>query len=44
MTVSASAYINGFAGDLAALKYGEISMLSSDTAAMIGNAIKELMK
>jgi NAD(P)H-hydrate epimerase len=44
MTVAASAYINGFAGDLAALKYGEISMLSSDTATMIGNAIKELMK
>ena len=44
MTVAAAAYINGYAGDLAAQKYGEISMLSSDTANMIGNAIKELKK
>ena len=43
MTVAVAAYINGYAGDLAALKYGEISMLSSDTASMIGAAIKELM-
>lgn len=44
LTVAVSAYINGYAGDLAALKYGEISMLSSDTASMISEALKKLRK
>ena len=44
MTVAVAAHINGYAGDLAAQKYGEISMLSSDTAYMIGDALKELKK
>ena len=44
MTVAASAYINGYAGDLAAKKYGEIGMISSDTATYVSFAIKELIE
>ena len=44
MTVATGAYINGYAGDLAAQKYGEISMVSSDTIYMIARAISEIMK
>ena len=43
-TVAVAAYINGFAGDLAAIKYGEIGMLSSDTAKNVALAIKNIME
>ena len=42
-TVAVSAYINGFAGDLAAQKYGEIGMTSADTAKNIALAIKTII-
>ena len=42
LTVAVSAYLNGYAGDLAASKYGEIGMLSSDTAKNIALAIKDI--
>ena len=41
-SVAVSAYINGYAGDLASKEYGEDGMLSSDTAKYIAYAIKEL--
>ena len=41
-TVAVSAYINGYAGDLAKEKYGEIGMVSSDTARMVSFAINKL--
>ena len=41
-TVAVSAYINGYAGDLAKEKYGEVGMVSSDTARMVSFAIKKL--
>ena len=40
--VVAGAYINGAAGELAASEYGEISMLSSDTAKNVSKIIKKL--
>ena len=42
--VAAAAYINGYAGDLARKKYGEISMISSDTIEHISTAILEIVK
>ena len=42
-TVAISAYLNGYAGDMASKEIGEISMVSSDTARYIGVALKELM-
>jgi NAD(P)H-hydrate epimerase len=42
-TVAVSAYINGFAGDLAAQMYGEIGMTSADTAKNIALAIKTII-
>ena len=42
-TVAVSAYINGFAGDLAAQNYGEIGMTSADTAKNIALAIKTII-
>ena len=42
-TVAVGAYINGFAGDLAAQKYGEIGMTSADTAKNIALAIKTII-
>ena len=42
-TVAVSAYINGFAGDLAAQKYGQIGMTSADTAKNIALAIKTII-
>lgn len=41
-TVAVSAYINGYAGDLAKEKYGEVGMVSSDTARMVSFAINKL--
>ncbi len=38
------AYINGYAGDMAKDKYGEVGMVSSDTARFISFAIKEITK
>ena len=43
-TVAISAYLNGYAGDLAANDFGFTSLLSSDTANYIGKAIKELIE
>jgi len=40
--VSAAAYINGAAGELAQKKYGDISMIASDTVSMIPMVLKEL--
>jgi NAD(P)H-hydrate epimerase len=40
LSVAAAAYINGYAGDLAADKYTEISMISSDTVSMIPEVFK----
>ena len=37
-----SAYINGAAGELASIEYGDISMIASDTIAAIPKVIKEL--
>ena len=42
LTVGVAAFINGYAGDLAKRKYGEIGMISSDTARMASLAIKQL--
>ena len=42
LTVGVAAFINGYAGDLAKRKYGEIGMISSDTARMVSLAIKQL--
>ena len=39
MATVASAYINGLAGEIAAKKYGNISMIASDTATSIAEAI-----
>ena len=44
MTVAVASYINGLAGDLAAKQYGEISMLSSDTAYKVGEALSKLIE
>ena len=44
MTVAVASYINGLAGDLAAKQYGEISMLSSDTAYKVGEALSKLVE
>lgn len=41
-TTAIGAYINGFAGDLAAKKYGEMGMLSSDTASFVAIVLKTL--
>ena len=40
LSVAAAAYINGYAGDLAADKYTKISMISSDTVSMIPEVFK----
>ena len=42
LTVAVSAYLNGYSGDLAASKYTEMGMLSSDTAKNIALAIKDI--
>lgn len=42
--VSASAYINGYAGEIAQREFGDISMIASDTIRSIATAIKELSK
>ena len=44
LTVAVGAYINGLAGEIAASRFGEISMIASDTASSIGLAIKEITK
>ena len=40
--VSVGAYINGYAGEIAAVEYGDISMVASDTVSSIPKAIKKL--
>ena len=42
-TVSLGAFINGLAGEIAAKKFGEISMLSSDTISSIPDAIMRII-
>lgn len=42
LCVSAGAFINGAAGELASLEYGDISMIASDTVSFIPKVIKEL--
>ena len=42
MAVAVGAYINGLAGEMAQEKYGEISMVASDTAKCVGVAIKKI--
>ncbi len=42
MAVAAAAYINGAAGEAAQEKIGDISMIASDTVAMLPRVIKEL--
>ena len=42
LAAAAAAYINGRAGELAAARYGDISMTAGDTAAFIAEAVKEL--
>jgi len=42
-SVAAGAYINGIAGELAAKKYGEISMTAGDTVSMIPDAFKGIL-
>ncbi len=39
---SAAAYINGLAGELASREYGDIGMVSSDTARMVSKAIRKI--
>ena len=41
-SIAAGAYLAGLAGELAAARVGEISMLASDTVAEIPNAIHEI--
>lgn len=41
-SVAVASYINGFAGDLAMEKYGEMGMISSDTASCVAIVLKEL--
>lgn len=43
-TVAVAAYINGYAGDLAKDEFGEIGMVSSDTAKFIAIAIKNIIR
>lgn len=43
-SVYLGAYINGLAGEIASKEIGEISMLASDTASKIAEAIKEIQK
>lgn len=43
-SVAVGAFINGYAGEIASKKYGDISMIASDTAKSIAYAIKELTK
>ena len=42
-TVCLGAFINGLAGEIAAKKFGEISMLSSDTISSIPDAIMRII-
>lgn len=44
MPVVTGAYINGLAGEYAQDEYGAISMIASDTVAMIPKAIKDILK
>lgn len=44
LAVAGSAYVNGLAGELAENENGAISMVASDTANMIKNAINEIIK
>ena len=43
MTVTAGAYINGVAGELAAAEFTEISMTAGDTVEMIPRVFKEIL-
>ncbi len=43
LSVAASAYINGLAGELAQAKLNAVSMLASDTIACIGEAISKIL-
>lgn len=40
LTVSAGAYLNGLAGEIAEEKYTDISMIASDTVKCLPEAIK----
>ncbi len=40
LTISAGAYINGLAGEIAEKKYTDISMIASDTVRCLPEAIK----
>ena len=42
--VASAAYVNGMAGEIAQSEYGDIGMVSSDTARCVSKAIKELQK
>lgn len=44
MATAVSAYINGYAGELAKKEWGDISMVASDTAKHTARAIKEICK
>ena len=42
LAVAAGAYINGAAGQLAQERFGDVSMIASDTVAAIPDVIKSL--
>ena len=44
MCAAAGAYINGLAGELASLEFGDISMVASDTARSIAKAVNLITK
>jgi len=44
MAVAAGAYVNGAAGEAAQAKYGDISMLASDTVSMLPEVIKSMQQ
>lgn len=44
MTTAVASYINGYAGEMAKEIYGDIGMVSSDTARFVSRAIKEIIE
>ncbi len=42
LTVAAGAYLNGMAGEIAQEKYTDISMVASDTAKCLPEAVKKI--
>ena len=44
LTISAGAYLNGLAGEIAEEKFTDISMIASDTINSLPEAIKKIRK